>query len=132
MIKFVTTYHGMHLNVFLVVDQDQAYLLCYEHETDEFGYMCPCCMNDSHRRAIMDTVSEAIRDGNVKGTVLWCSHKKDSPHLGENLGHYAPLEQRMFKGGSAKGISAETKALIREEALRQVAVGAIKDFAPRT
>jgi hypothetical protein len=126
MIKFITRYRTD--NFFLVVDRGEAYIVNYQHRTDEYGGLCPCCMNDDHRRSIMAAVKEGIASG-IMGTrtVLWCSPTSYPGRIafyGNDLTEPF-LEQRFFAAGVAEGISAETKAQLREEALRLVAAGKI-------
>lgn len=129
MIQFITTFHAMHLNVFLIVDQCAAYLVCYEHETSEFGYMCPCCMTKENKEAIMNAVKAAIHNGSITEKITWCSYKGYSPDLGNSINEDdLPLKQGYFVGGSAENISDETMSLLRLQALQLVSTGVIKSF----
>ena len=113
-VKFVTSYHGMHMNTYLVVENGQAFLLCYEHEKDQFGFMCPCCMFPEHRQAITEAVSQGLREDAFTGKVIWCCHQSDAPEYGNHLASH-DFNKDLFTGDSlmANRLSAETKALIR-------------------
>lgn len=116
----------MHLNVFLVIYNRLAYLVCWQPETQEFGYMCPCCMDSTHRSAIMRAVY--AETGNYDGKVRWCCHKSDSNH-GDHLEGYKPLVAYMFCAGSANSDLVEMKTMIHEEASRQLSAGVIQLWA---
>ncbi len=108
-------------DVFLIADRGQGYLVSYNRETKEIGLICPCCMFDNHRIAIMSAVEQALAAGEITGKILWCdSGRDDDPrhYYGDTLAKYPPLKQECFKGGSAEEISAEMRALLHEAALK--------------
>ncbi len=127
-VTFVTTYLGMHLNVFLVVLNRVGYLICWEPETMEFGYMCPCCMYPEHREAIAYAVELGLHKGEFDGKVRWCCHKEHTQY-GDSLGNdYSSLNGELFCSGNAEVDLAEMKEQIQAEAERQLALGNITRF----
>ena len=113
---FVTAYPSNGMRTFLVIQGTTGYLVNYNHETDSFDYMCPCCTFDYHRRAIMMAVIEAVDNGKVGGEIRWCSRNENGiQDHGDRLGEYAPLRQEFFCAGDAvKDITKQTKAVLRE------------------
>jgi hypothetical protein len=119
--KFVTSYSFMSYNIYLVVDQGKAYILNYDERTDEWSNVCPCCLANENRKAIMDAVRQAIADGTASAPAIWCDVIQERVGSSD-YGHWG-FDQTMFVQGCTSEISPETKALVREEALRQWAAG---------
>ena len=118
-VQYITSYREMNLNVFLVVDNGETYILCYESSHNRYGYMCPCCMLEKHRSAITEKIKEGIAKGRISKNIIWCSHRSHSPQHADSANKFFSKLGEVgviFKGGSAENISLETKRLIMEEA----------------
>jgi len=108
--QYITTYAGMHLNVFLVVDNGITYLICYQ-PGHTFGYMCPCCMLDDHREAITKVLVKMLEEQKISSEITWCCYKSFVPRMGYTANGYFPeLTEAGIKfiGGSADNITSET------------------------
>lgn len=119
MVKFVTSYKGMRLMAFLVADEEKrGWLVNYQIEDDDFGYMCPCCMFPEHRRAIAEAVKAALRDGIIQGKVRWCCHQNTTDY-GDRLENasFAPLNEVAFCAGDAHQMPIMAQAELRTVAL---------------
>jgi len=123
LVKFVTNFE--HLNVFLVICNKTAYLVSWEHEACQFGYLCSCCMQDSHRMDIKHWIQS--QKGKFDGKVRWCSHSGGNTLTsGDDMQNmYSHLDGDLFCAGSAEADLALVKGFIHAEAERQIAQGKI-------
>ncbi len=128
-IQYITSFFDMNLNVFLVVKNNQAYLLNFER--DDFGYMCPCCMHQVHREAIIAAVDDAYKTGTFSGKVIWCCHKNNADH-GYAINGFSRVGVA-FTGDAmmAERLTPRCKELLREEIFRLEKEDLIKDPSPR-
>lgn len=111
-----------------------VFLVSYDHVKDDFGFLCPCCMEESDHKAIMNAVKTVIDAGKAHDNeVIWCSNNGERPNpllkflYGNTLSRYPGLRQESFVGGLTESIPPEAKQSVREEALRQLAAGTIKN-----
>jgi len=117
LVQYITTYSGMNLNVFLVVDNDSTYLISYE-SVHRFGAMCPCCILEEHHKAITRELKVALQEGKISKEITWCSYRDYAPHFGNTANEFfLELTQLgiKFKGGSADRISTETMEMLDQE-----------------
>ena len=113
-VKLVVKDKMRDLSMFLIIVNRQAYLVNYDSEKKDFGFMCPCCVIDSQRKNIADAVQSALDNNLFDGKVRWCCHKSDSDY-GDHLNTtYSHLRQELFCSGSANADLAEVKNLIHE------------------
>lgn len=132
-VTYVGTYPEMHLNIFFVILNRVAYLICWMPEKMEFGYMCPCCMFSSHRKAIARAVEDGLANDLFDGKVRWCSHHTHGMEgsfvddYGDRLGRdYSHLDGELFCAGNAEVDLVEMGRAIHIEAERQIVAGNIR------
>lgn len=110
-------------NVFLVIQDRQAYLINWLPWQGRPGDLCPCCFSKDQVAKIQNSVQSAVDEHLIDGKVRWSS--PEGARLGDDLGRFGFKHELFCSGSPDPDISDEMKKQIQVEAIRQILQGII-------